>query len=105
MSTEFDSSNYSDLLTQSHVSVKEPELYKVVLVNDDYTPMEFVVQVLEHVFHLSGQQAQQIMLKVHTEGRGTCGIYTKDIAETKIAQVNQLTQSHQHPLLCELEEA
>ena len=83
--------------------LKKPPLYKVVLINDDYTPMEFVVQVLEIFFKMNREQATQIMLTVHTQGKGVCGIYTKDIAETKAAQVNQYARDHQHPLLCEIE--
>ena len=83
--------------------LKKSPLYKVVLINDDYTPMEFVVQVLEIFFKMNREQATQIMLTVHTQGKGVCGIYTKDIAETKAAQVNQYARDHQHPLLCEIE--
>ena len=83
--------------------LKRPPLFKVVLLNDDYTPMEFVVEVLELFFKMNREQATQIMLTVHTQGRGVCGIYTRDIAETKSAQVNQYARDHQHPLLCEIE--
>ena len=79
-------------------------MYKVVLLNDDYTPMEFVVQVLETVFALDRRTATRIMLEVHTKGRGTAGIYTYEIAETRVAQVNALSRQHQHPLLCTMEE-
>lgn len=83
--------------------LKRPPLFKVVLLNDDYTPMEFVVEVLEVFFKMNREQATQVMLTVHTQGRGVCGIYTRDIAETKAAQVNQYARDHQHPLLCEIE--
>ena len=83
--------------------LKKPPLYKVILINDDYTPMEFVVEVLEIFFKMNREQATQIMLTVHTQGKGVCGIYTRDIAETKAAQVNQYARDHQHPLLCEIE--
>jgi len=83
--------------------LKKPPLYKVILLNDDYTPMEFVVEVLEIFFRMNREQATQIMLTVHTQGRGVCGIYTRDIAETKMNQVNQYSRDHQHPLLCEVE--
>jgi ATP-dependent Clp protease adaptor protein ClpS len=83
--------------------LKRPPLYKVILLNDDYTPMEFVVEVLETFFKMNREQATQVMLAVHTQGKGVCGIYTKDIAETKSAQVNQFARDHQHPLLCEIE--
>ena len=85
--------------------LKPPPLYKVVLINDDYTPMEFVVEVLETFFVMSREQATQVMLHVHTRGKGVCGVYTREIAETKVAQVNEFSHRHQHPLLCTLEEA
>ncbi|EAQ99190.2 ATP-dependent Clp protease adapter ClpS [Congregibacter litoralis] len=90
-------------LQEAKPKVKRPPLYKVVLLNDDYTPMEFVVEILEVFFKMNREQATQIMLTVHTHGKGVCGIYTKDIAETKSAQVNQYARDHQHPLLCEIE--
>ncbi len=89
---------------ESHSNLKEPPLYKVVLLNDDYTPMEFVVEVLEMFFHLDRNKATQIMLHVHTRGRGIAGVYTHQIAETKVAQVNEYARNHQHPLLSILEE-
>lgn len=85
--------------------LKRPPLYKVLLLNDDYTPMEFVVEVLESFFKMDREKATQIMLNVHTRGVGVCGVYTKDVAETKVAQVNEFSRSHQHPLLCAFEEA
>ncbi|EED32911.1 Sua5/YciO/YrdC/YwlC [gamma proteobacterium NOR5-3] len=90
-------------LQEAKPQLKRPPLYKVVLLNDDYTPMEFVVEVLEVFFKMNREQATQVMLTVHTQGKGVCGIYTKDIAETKSAQVNQFARDHQHPLLCEIE--
>ena len=84
--------------------LKPPPMFKVVLLNDDYTPMEFVVQILESVFRLDREKATQIMLHVHTRGKGVCGLFTRDIAETKVAQVNKLSRDNQHPLLCEMEE-
>lgn len=90
---------------QARPKLKRPPLYKVLLLNDDYTPMEFVVEVLESFFKMDREKATQIMLNVHTRGVGVCGVYTKDIAETKVAQVNEFSRSHQHPLLCALEEA
>lgn len=84
--------------------VKRPPLYRVILLNDDYTPMEFVVQILEKVFSLDRSTATRIMLEVHTKGKGVCGVYTYEIAETKVAQVTGLAQQHQHPLLCTMEE-
>jgi ATP-dependent Clp protease adaptor protein ClpS len=85
--------------------VKQPPLYKVILLNDDYTPMEFVVLVLQTFFRMSREKATQIMLHVHTRGVGVCGVYTRDIAETKVHQVNDFSRSNQHPLLCTMEEA
>jgi ATP-dependent Clp protease adaptor protein ClpS len=90
-------------LQESKPELKRPPLYKVILLNDDYTPMEFVVEVLEIFFRMNREQATQVMLTVHTQGKGVCGVYTKDIAETKAAQVNQYARDHQHPLLCEIE--
>jgi len=84
--------------------LKKPPLYRVILLNDDYTPMEFVVRVLENVFGLDRNTATRIMLEVHTKGKGICGVYTYEIAETKVAQVTGMAQQHQHPLLCTMEE-
>ncbi|MFY0663951.1 MAG: ATP-dependent Clp protease adapter ClpS [Natronospirillum sp.] len=83
--------------------LKRPAMYRVVLINDDYTPMEFVVEVLEVFFNMQREQATQVMLAVHTQGKGVCGVYTKDIAETKATQVNQCARDHEHPLMCEVE--
>ena len=84
--------------------LKKPPLYQVVLLNDDYTPMEFVVQVLQKIFSMDRSSATRVMLEVHTKGKGICGVYTFEIAETKVAQVTGLAQQHQHPLLCTMEE-
>lgn len=84
--------------------LKRPSLYRVVLLNDDYTPMEFVVHILEQFFAMYREKATQVMLAVHTQGKGVCGVYTKDIAETKAALVNDYSRENQHPLLCEVEE-
>lgn len=83
--------------------LKRPPLYRVVLLNDDYTPMEFVVQVLELFFGMNREKATQVMLAVHTQGKGVCGIYPQDIADTKASQVNQCARDSGHPLLCEVE--
>lgn len=83
--------------------LKRPPMYKVVLLNDDYTPMDFVVEILEIFFAMSREKATSIMLTVHIHGKAVCGVYTRDIAETKAAQVNQYAKEHQHPLLCEIE--
>ncbi len=93
------------LVEESKPKLKKPPLYKVVLLNDDFTPMEFVVMVLESIFALGREKATQVMLQVHTKGKGVCGVYSRDIAETKMAQVNSLAREHEHPLLCEIEEA
>ena len=93
------------LVEEAKPRIKKPPLYKVVLLNDDYTPMEFVVEVLETFFYLDRTKATQIMLHVHTRGKGVCGVFTYEIAETKAAQVNDYSRKHQHPLLCTLEEA
>jgi len=85
--------------------LKKPPLYRVVLLNDDYTPMEFVVEVLELFFGMDRTKATRIMLEVHTQGKGVCGIFAYEIAETKVAQVSSYAEQHQHPLLCTLEEA
>ena len=88
----------------SDPEVKKPPLYRVVLLNDDYTPMEFVVHILEQFFYMSREKATQVMLTVHTRGKGVCGVYTKDIAETKAAMVNEYSRDNEHPLVCEVEE-
>ena len=85
--------------------IKPPPLYKVVLHNDDYTPMEFVVILLEQLFGMPREKATQVMLHVHTRGKGVCGVFTKEVAETKVAQVNEYSRQNQHPLLCAMEEA
>ena len=90
-------------LQESKPKLQRPPLFKVVLLNDDYTPMEFVVEVLEMFFRMNREQATHVMLTVHTQGKGVCGIFTRDIAETKAAQVNQYAREHEHPLLCEIE--
>ncbi len=88
---------------ESKPALQAPPLYKVVIFNDDYTPMDFVVEVLEVFFNLNRELATKIMLAVHTEGRAVCGVFTRDIAETKAMQVNQYARESQHPLLCEIE--
>jgi ATP-dependent Clp protease adaptor protein ClpS len=90
---------------EAQPEVKQPPLYQVVLLNDDYTPMEFVVDVLEKFFGLNRPNATRIMLEVHTKGKGVCGVFTYEIAETKVAQVTTYSRDHQHPLMCTLEQA
>lgn len=85
--------------------LKRPPLYKVILINDDYTPMDFVVHILEIFFSLDRQTATRIMLEVHTRGKGVCGVYPHEVAETKVSQVNGYSRDHQHPLLCTMEKA
>ena len=92
------------VLERKEVRVSPPPLFDVLLLNDDYTPMEFVVEVLQTFFCLDRTKATQIMLHVHTRGKGICGVFTYEIAETKAAQVNDYSRKHQHPLLCTLEE-
>lgn len=92
-------------LQEATPKLKKPPLYKVLLLNDDYTPMDFVVYILEKFFHLNREKATQIMLQIHTRGVGVCGVYAKDIAETKVVLVNQFSKENQHPLKCTLEEA
>lgn len=85
--------------------VEPPAMYKVILNNDDYTPMDFVVEVIMRFFNLDSEKANQLMLTVHYRGKAVCGIYTAEIAETKVMQVNQYARKNQHPLLCSMEEA
>jgi len=85
--------------------VKRPPLYSVVLLNDDYTPMEFVVHVLEYFFAIDRERSVRIMLQVHTQGKGVCGVFSREIAETKVAQVNDYSRENNHPLLCTMEYA
>lgn len=91
------------VLEAARPKLKRPSMYKVVMMNDDYTPMDFVIEVLAAFFGMNEEQATQVMLKVHTEGKAVCGIFTRDIAETKAAQVNQYAQENEHPLICEIE--
>jgi len=92
-------------LQEGKPELKRPRMYKVILLNDDYTPMDFVVEVLVTFFSLTQEKATQIMLHVHTRGKGVCGVFTYEIAETKVAQVNDFSRKQQHPLLCTMEEA
>jgi ATP-dependent Clp protease adaptor protein ClpS len=84
--------------------LKPPPLYKVILLNDDYTPMDFVVVVLQTVFAMSREKATQVMLQVHREGMGVCGTYTREVAAAKVDQVLNIARKHQHPLQCTMEE-
>jgi ATP-dependent Clp protease adaptor protein ClpS len=91
-------------LEERKARVKPPPMFKVLLLNDDYTPMEFVVSTIQQFFNKSREQATQIMLKVHREGIGVCGVYSKDMAITKVEQVLNHARTHQHPLQCTMEE-
>ena len=88
---------------EARPGLQKPPMYQVVLLNDDYTPMEFVVSVLETFFAMGREKATQVMLHVHTRGKGVCGVFTREVAETKVTQVNEFSRSHQHPLLCTME--
>ena len=96
---------YDLAVEEARPIVKRPPLYRVVLINDDFTPMEFVVDILESIFGMERTRATQVMLEVHTKGKGICGVYNFEIAETKVAQVMGIAKQHQHPLLCEMEES
>ncbi|MEP4888775.1 MAG: ATP-dependent Clp protease adapter ClpS [Aliiglaciecola sp.] len=85
--------------------VEPPPMYKVLINNDDYTPMDFVIEVLMRFFNMDAEKANQLMLTVHYRGRAVCGVYTAQIAETKVMQVNQYARKHQHPLMCSMEQA
>ena len=101
-----DNDHDSGLVVQeSRPEVSEPKRYMVILVNDDFTPMEFVVEVLRLFFNLDEETATRIMLNVHTKGMGVCGIFSKDIAETKVVMVNEFARENEHPLLCTMEQA
>lgn len=90
-------------LEEAKPKLKRPPMYKVILINDDYTPMDFVIHVLEHFFFMPRQRATHIMLEVHTQGKGICGIFTHEIAETKVTRVNEYAREQEHPLLCVME--
>lgn len=92
-----------NLATKTRIKTKKPSMYRVLLLNDDYTPMEFVVLVLERFFNKSREQATRIMLHVHQKGVGVCGVYTYEVAETKVAQVMDLARRNEHPLQCTME--
>jgi ATP-dependent Clp protease adaptor protein ClpS len=91
------------VITQTRAKTKKPSLYKVLMLNDDYTPMEFVVHVLQRFFKMSVEEATQVMLHVHQKGVGVCGVFTYEVAETKVTQVIDFARKHQHPLQCTLE--
>lgn len=97
--------NKAYLVNLAHNELKEPCLYQVVLHNDDFTPMEFVVGLLEKFFYMERRKAAEIMLEAHMKGRVLCGLYSKDFAESKISQVAEYARSHEHPLICSMEAA
>ena len=92
------------LLLPDKSRIKPPPMFKVLLLNDDFTPMDFVILVLRKFFGMDREQATRIMLKVHIEGRGICGVYPRDVAATKVEQVTAFARDHQHPLACVMEE-
>jgi ATP-dependent Clp protease adaptor protein ClpS len=102
-SHEYDDGNL--LLDTARPKVKPPKRYQVVLLNDDYTPMDFVVEVLMRFFGMDEAKASVVMLAVHHEGKGICGVYSREVAEMKVNQVNRYARQHQHPLMCQLEVA
>ena len=95
----------SAIATQVKPKVQKPSMYRVLILNDDYTPMEFVVDVLERFFRMDREMATRVMLEVHMKGKGVCGTFTYEIAETKVAQVVSYARDNQHPLMCTLEQA
>ncbi len=102
--TDEDKSNATNVLTKEKIKLKKPKLYKVILLNDDYTPMEYVVSLIKIVFKKTENEAVNIMLMVHKKGSGICGIFTKEIAETKVETVLKMAKSDQHPLQCIMEQ-
>ncbi len=91
------------VVVRSRAKTKKPSMYKVLMLNDDYTPMEFVVHVLERFFRKTREEATEIMLHVHRKGVGICGVFPYEVAETKVTQVMDFARQHQHPLQCTLE--
>ena len=101
----WDGDSETGVVTRTKPKTKKPAMYKVIMLNDDYTPMEFVILVLERFFSKSQEESTQIMLHVHQKGVGVCGVFTYEVAETKVQQVMDLARQHQHPLQCTLEKA
>jgi ATP-dependent Clp protease adaptor protein ClpS len=102
-SDEMDTEGEGQVITEKRVQTKRPRLYRIVLINDDYTPMEFVVWLIQTVFHKSEAESAQLMLKVHHQGSAVCGVYPYDVARTKLYQVKTLAHKHEHPLECIME--
>jgi ATP-dependent Clp protease adaptor protein ClpS len=91
------------VLAPEETELKPPSMYQVVLLNDDFTPMDFVVFILQKFFYMDGEKAQKVMLEIHNKGKGVCGVYPFDIAETKVAMVQQFVEQNEHPLMCDLQ--
>ena len=105
MSEDYSNKFDSDVAVEdAKPKLKPPPLYKVILLNDDFTPMGFVVEILRYFFGMSEEKATRVMLQVHTRGSGVCGVFSRDIAETKVELVNEYSRQNQHPLLCTMEE-
>ena len=105
--SDFDPLKHTDddlAVQEAKPKLKKPPLYKVILLNDDFTPMDFVIEILMDFFNMSEDKATMVMLQVHTQGVGVCGIYSKEVAETKVYIVNDYSRENQHPLLCSMEE-
>ena len=100
-----DDGSETGVATKTRTRTAKPSMYKVLLLNDDYTPMEFVVHVLQRYFRMTVEEATRVMLHVHQRGVGICGIFTYDVAETKVSQVMDFSRKHQHPLQCTMEKA
>lgn len=105
MSKNYDWGSFdTDLLEREETAIKPPSMYKVILNNDDYTPMDFVIDILDKFFSMDLEKATELMLTVHYEGKAVCGTFTAEVSETKVAQVNVYAREHEHPLLCTMEQ-
>ncbi|OGS92429.1 MAG: ATP-dependent Clp protease adapter ClpS [Gallionellales bacterium GWA2_60_18] len=104
MGSKTDRHQDSTVLAPERAKTEPPRMFKVILFNDDYTTMDFVIEVLERFFAMNRERALQIMLQVHNEGSAVCGVYSRDIAETKVRQVSEFAKQHGHPLRCSMEE-
>jgi ATP-dependent Clp protease adaptor protein ClpS len=102
--SDYETHTGEEVRTGTRMDVREPPMYKVLLLNDDYTTMEFVVSILMHVFHKSPEEATRIMLNVHRQGSGLCGVYTRDVAVTKMERVHTLARENGYPLRCTMED-
>ena len=100
-----DETRETGIATKSKPKTRQPSMYKVLLLNDDYTPMEFVIHILEGIFHKSSEEATRITLHVHQRGVGVCGVFTYEVAETKVTQVIDFARRHEHPVQCTMEKA